>query len=192
MDAYQTLKKLWKKLGIKGHIVNYSSKPLWIIEGEEGVATAYVLPPMTKSPNNVDVDGFRRMDGKPIDGHKSWWKISDGTTIEIYDDGDGIKTSKVTRSPVTDKAFTSKPVRYDKSETWAVPVKLIDDVQRNKKKRITKYHVTDIGWVRPDVALRMTCNGEIANARPVFPSTGKPYIRTRRDSEIFNNLEVKG
>jgi hypothetical protein len=192
MDAYQTLKRLWKKLGIKGHIVNYFSKPLWVVEGNDGVVTAHILPPMTKSPQNIDVDGFRRVDGKPIDGHKNWWKIYDGSTMEIFDGGDGIKTSKSKRTPVTDSEFTREKIIYDKSEKWPVPVKLIDDVRRNKKKRITKYHVTEVGWIKPEQALSMTCNGEIDNARPVFPSTGKPYIRTRRDREIFNNLEVKG
>ncbi|MEW6056482.1 MAG: DUF3892 domain-containing protein [Bdellovibrionota bacterium] len=192
MDSYQILRKIWKKLGFKGRIINYSSKLLWIVQGEEGIATAYILPPRTRSPQNVDVDGFRRLDGKPIEGHKSWWKVYDASTIEIFDDGEGIRTSKVKRKPVTDEEFTKKGIKYNKSENWAVPIKFIDDVQRNKKKRTTKYHVTNVGWVKPDVALSMTCNGEIANARPVFPSTGKPYIRTKRDREVFNNLEVKG
>lgn len=191
MNTYQTLKTLWKKLGIKGHIINYSSKPLWVIEGEHGKATAYLLPPMTRSPQDIDIDGFRRIDDKPIGGHISWWKIYD-STIEIFDEGDGIKTSKTIRRSVTDKEFTSDKVIYKKSKEWAEPIKLIDDVQRNKKRRITKYHVTETGWIEPDIALRMTCSGEIANARPVFPASGKPYIRTRRDREIFNNLEVKG
>ncbi len=26
----------------------------------------------------------------------------------------------------------------------------------------------------------------------VFPSSGRPYIRTRRDKQIFNNIEVMG
>lgn len=38
----------------------------------------------------------------------------------------------------------------------------------------------------------MTCSGEIDNARAVFPANGNAYIRTRRDRELFNNLEVKG
>ena len=114
MSTYQLLKKYWKKLGLKGRIFNYSSKPLWVVRGNDGDAIAYLLHPMTASPPQVDIDGFRRLDGNPIGGHDSWWKIYDGSSIEI------------------------------------------------------------------------------ANARPVFPSSGKPYIRTRRDRELFNNIEAKG
>ena len=71
-------------------------------------------------------------------------------------------------------------------------MQLVYDVRRNRRKRITKYHVTGIGWVDPSRALLMTCRGEIDNARPVFPNGSKAYIRTRRDRQLFNNLEVKG
>jgi len=64
----QDLKRIWKKLGIKGQVKNYSSKPIWVIENDSGKPVAHLLPPMTKSPNGIDADGFRRVDGKPIQG----------------------------------------------------------------------------------------------------------------------------
>jgi hypothetical protein len=98
---------------------------------------------MTASPPQVDIDGFRRLDGKPIGGHKSWWKIYDGTSIEIFDNGEDLKTSLSVKKRVDDSEFTDKKknIKYDQSKNWAVPIKLIDDVQRNKKRRITMYHV---------------------------------------------------
>ncbi|MCC7440657.1 MAG: DUF3892 domain-containing protein [Bdellovibrionales bacterium] len=189
----QELKSIWKRLGIKGQVRNYSSKAIWVIETDSGRPVAHLLAPMTKSPNGVDADAFRRVDGKPIQGHKSWWKIYDFSTAEIFDKGDDLKTSALTQTAVMDDEFGGpKSITYDRSENWGVSIQLVDNVQRNKKKRITKYHVTGVGWVDPKAALTMTCNGEIDNARPVFPGSGNPYIRTRRDRELSNNLEVKG
>jgi hypothetical protein len=68
----------------------------------------------------------------------------------------------------------------------------VTEVKRDKKKRITAYYVTGAGWIDKHAALEMVCNGEIDNGRPVFPGSGDPYIRTRRDEELFNNLSVLG
>ena len=188
---------MWKKLGIKGQVKNYSSKPLWVIETDSGRAVAHLLQPMSKSPPDVDADGIRRVDGKAIDGHRSWWKFYDFSIMEVFDDGDGLKTSVIRKMKVDDSEFAPADTKviYDRSSSWGVQVNLITDVQRRKvgkRRRITKYHVSNVGWLKPDAALEMTCRGEIDNARPVFPSGGRPYIRTRRDKQIFNNLEVMG
>lgn len=60
---------------------------------------------MTNSPNGVDVDAFRRFDGKPIRGHKSWWKFYDFSTVEIFDKGDDLRTSVVSQTPVSEVEF---------------------------------------------------------------------------------------
>jgi len=78
------------------------------------------------------------------------------------------------------------------NEPWGEPIRLIDDVKRNGKNRIVAYHVTGLGWIQAKKALELTCQHRIANARPVFPKEGVPYIRTRRDPELFNNISVKG
>ncbi len=143
-----------------------------------------------KSPNHMDADAFRRADGKVIDGHKSWWKIYDFSTAEIYDQKDGVRVSSITKTRVNDKEFGDAPIIYDES-AWGVPIKLIIDVRRNKKKEITRYHVSGLGWLSPLKALSLVCHGEIDNGRPVFPKTGKPFIRTRRDQELMNSLEMK-
>jgi hypothetical protein len=57
--------------------------------------------------------------------------------------------------------------------------------------RIIAYNVSNVGWVAFEKALKMVCHHEIDNARPVFPVSGQPYIRTRRDNELSNNLSIK-
>ena|SRR3989344_748834 len=190
MNTYQKLKSIWKNLGIKGQVKNFSSKSFWILETDSGKAIAHQLFPMTKSPDNVDADAFRRTDDQPIEGHKSWWKIYDFSIAEIYDEKTGVTISAITKTKVNDKEFGK--VTYDETSNWGIPIKLITDVQRNKKKEITNYYLTGVGWITPRKALTLTCHGEIDNARPVFPQSGAPYIRTRRDLAIFNNIETKG
>jgi hypothetical protein len=67
MGAFEELKKIWKKLGITGHVKNFSSKPLWVLETESGRPVARVLSPSFKTPVDVDVDGFKRVDGGAIE-----------------------------------------------------------------------------------------------------------------------------
>ncbi len=192
MDAKQKLKALWKKLGINGQVVNFSSKTLWVLETNTGKSIAHLLLPMTKSPIKIDADAFRREDGRAVDGHKSWWKFYDFSTVEIYDNGDELKLSVITKVKVSDEEFGGKSIIYDSAKNWGEPIKLITNVRRNKKKKITAYLISGVGWVKPEEALSLTCYREIANARPVFPAGGAPYIRTRRDRELFNNLEARG
>lgn len=192
MDVKQKLKSLWKKLGINGQVVNFSSKTLWVLETNSGKSIAHLLLPMTKSPLKIDADAFRREDGKAIEGHKSWWKFYDFSTVEVFDESGSLKLSVVTKVKVSDEEFGGKSIIYDSAKNWGEPIKLITNVRRNKRKKITAYLVSGIGWVKPEEALSLTCHREIANARPVFPTGGMPYIRTRRDRELFNNLELKG
>ncbi len=188
LPTIKDLKKIWKKIRGKGRIVNCSSKPLWVIEAdaESGNVVAHLLPPMTKSPTDVDIDAFRRVDKKPVDGHSYWRKFYNFSTLEVFDNGNDLKVSVIKKIAVDEKYFNQGKIAYDRSASWVVPIKLITDVRRGKNRRITKYHISDVGWLKPAEALAMTCKGEIDNARPVFPSTGKPFIRTLRDRQIFN------
>jgi len=188
MGTYESLKKIWKKLGVKGQVKNFSSVELWVIEGRNG-PVARRLPPGYKTPPKVDTDAFKRVDSIPIEGHKNWWKIYDVSTAEIFDDKKSLRVSAITKLAVEERHF-GKPTYRD--ESWGSPIQLITNVKRNKKKRVTGYFVTRVGWVDVQQALKMTCHHEIDNARPVFPKQGDPYIRTRRDPELFNNISVKG
>ena len=151
MSAYEELKKIWKMLGFKDHVKNFSSKPLWVLETETGRPVAHLLPPMTKSPPKVDADAFRRKDGKPIEGHSSWWKIYDANA-DVFDDGKGgLRVSSIARTAVKDDEFeggaTGSTV-YDQA-AWGVPIRLVIDIRRDKKKkRIVAYHVSGLGSSR--------------------------------------------
>ena len=190
MGAFEELKKIWKKLGIKGHVKNFSSKPLWVLETESVRPIARVLSPGFKTPVDVDVDGFKRVDGGAIEGHKSWWKFYDLSTAEVFDQGSGLRVSVISKRAVPEKHF-GDPVLY-KEVKWGTPIQVISDVRRDKKKRIVSYYVSGKGWVGFEQAFQLTCHHQIDNARPVFPSDGTPYIRTRRDPSIFNNLSNRG
>jgi hypothetical protein len=69
------IKKLLKD---KGRIKNFSSKTLWVIESTtnhpHGPPIAHKLKRNHKSPNEIDSDGFKRIDKKPIGGHNAGGK----------------------------------------------------------------------------------------------------------------------
>lgn len=190
MGFYGSLKATWKKLGIKGQVKNFSSKKLWVIENDSaGKPVARWLEPGFKTPIEIDVDAFKRADKGAIEGHKEWWKIYDFSTAEIFDKGNSLRVAAITKTAVSENHF-GEPIY--KNESWGLPIQLVLDVKRDKKKRIEAYQVSNVGWVDFETALKMTCYHEIDNARPVFPASDEPYIRTRRDKELFNNLSNKG
>lgn len=188
MNIYDSLKKLWKELGINGQVKNYSSRRLWVIETNSGEPIARWLESGFKTPKNSDVDGFKRFDGISVAGHPNWWKIYDFSTAEVFDARHDLKVSVISKTAVDENHFGSPLYQQ---ESWGTPIKLVVDVRREKK-RIVAYCVTNVGWIEFDQALQMTCQHEIDNARPVFPLSGRPYIRTRRDKELSNNLVIKG
>jgi hypothetical protein len=188
MALFDSLKKIWKKLGLKGQVKNFSTIELWVVNTESGT-TARKLLPGFRTPPKIDIDGFKRVDGVSISGHKGWWKIYDGSIAEISDGSKSLSISVIAKTAVSEEEF-GKPKYVN--EPWGEQIRLIEDVRRNKQKRIIAYRVTGLGWVNAEEALRLTCHHEIANARPVFPRVGTPYIRTRRDLKLFNNISVKG
>lgn len=193
MGTIQSLKAIWKRLRINGQVKNYSLKTLWVLETDSGKPNAHLLLPMTKSLPQIDADAFKRKDGSAIDGHTSWWKFYDFSTVEVFDHGTKLRVSVISKVAVDDKEFDKEGIiNYDQSRKWGSPIQLVTDVSRNKKKRIVQYHVTGIGWISKKEALKLCCNGEIDNGRPVFPKGRQPYIRTRRDNELFNNLSILG
>lgn len=189
MGTYESLKSVWKKLKINGQIKNFSSKELWVVETESGKAIARRLPPGFKTPPKIDHDAFKRVDKKPIEVHKNWWKIYDVSTAEIFDQGDAVRVSAIAKTAVNENRFGS-PIY--KNVVGGLPIQLVIDVKRNRKKQIVGYYISELGLVTPRQALIMACNREIDNARPVFPKNEPPYIRTRRDIEIPNNISAKG
>ncbi|MGB0454071.1 MAG: DUF3892 domain-containing protein [Bacteriovoracaceae bacterium] len=188
MGLYNKLKSIWKKLDINGQVINYSSKELWVIETKNG-PVARILRPGYKTPIKLDIDGFKRVDGKAIEKHKNWWKFYDFSTVDVFDNGANLKISVITKIAVDENHF--KKPKYLKG-LFGEPIRAIVDIRRNKKGVIEQYKISDIGWVSFEDAFKMVCYHEIDNARPVFPKNGKPYIRSKRDKSILNNLSLKG
>ena len=191
MSIYLDLKAVWKKLKIKGQVKNYSSIELWIVETDtQGKPVARILPSGHKTPKEIDVDGFKRMDAKPIQGHNNWWKFYDFSTVSITSSDNGkLKISVITKTAVKENHFGKVSYIY---ERWGEPLVVIADVRRDLSNRIISYYVSGYGWLDFSTTFRMTCYHEIDNARPVFPKNGKPYIRSKRDEYLFNNFDMKG
>lgn len=118
------LKKYLKQLGFKGRVRNHSSKQIWVIENtsSNGHPVAHILKPGMKSPDKIDADGFKRVDGKSIDGHKNWWKITDVSTADIFDWGQGLAIAVIYKTSVHENHF-GKPI-YKKKCKMGRPHKL--------------------------------------------------------------------
>src|SRR3989339_1530720 len=191
MSTYEELKKIWKRLRINGQVKNYSSKKLWVLETNTGVAIAHILLPGQKSPQKIDADAFKRVDGIPVEKHFSWWKFYDFSTVDVFDDNQELLISVITKRSVDDSEFegSQRKIQYNKNSNWGERIRLIINVVRDEKnKRIIGYQISDIGVIGFDQVLEMVCNGEIDNARPVFSNSRKPYIRTQKDKKCLNNI----
>jgi hypothetical protein len=192
VSLYSELKKIWKSLGVKGAVKNYSNVELWILETDTtGHPIARALKPGYKTPKNIDFDGFKRVDGKAIQRHRNWWKFYDFSTVEVFTDGRGLRISVIKKTPVDERHFGEQNVKYLKGK-WGDPLTIILDIKRNSKNKIISYYVNGHGWLDFVSTFKMVCYHEIDNARPVFPKNGKPYIRSKRDKFILNNFSRKG
>lgn len=106
---------------MKGQVKNHSSYELWVVESDtDHCAVAHKLSTGRKSPEYIDADGFRAIDGTPIDGHTSWVKIVDLSTA-IVEDGEGaLKRGCLLCRNVGEDEFGE--VRFDSAEGWGDPI----------------------------------------------------------------------
>jgi hypothetical protein len=181
---------MWKKLGVNGQVLNYSTKVLWVLENDSGKPKARKLPAGFRTLPNIDFDAFKRVDGVPIEGHNNWWKFYDFSNVEVFDaNKNKLKVSAISKVAVKEKHFDD--VKY-LDEIIGRPLQIVVDVKRGKNKKIISYFVTELGWLSFEKTLELTCLHQIDNARPVFPVSSPPYIRTRKDVVLPNNLTAKG
>ncbi|MGK5090454.1 DUF3892 domain-containing protein [Deltaproteobacteria bacterium TL4] len=171
---------------LKGTVKNYSSVPLWVVETDNGKAIAHLLATKRKSPKHTDADGFKRVDGKSIYDHASWWKIYSGTTADIYDYGNGLTINISIMRRVPENQF--EEVTYDSSEDWGEPMKYVTDVKKGKTGAIEKYFVEEIGWLPKSETVALAEQGQIDNAVVVHSSSGPAYLRSRPDQKKSNNF----
>jgi hypothetical protein len=172
----------------KGTIRNYSSKTLWVVETDSGPAKAHKLSPNMKSPSTVDADGVKTVDGSPIDGHTSWWKIRDISTADIYDNNQNSKlTIKASfKSRVKENEFGS--VEYKQESGWGEKISKVVSVHKNTKGIITEFLIDNgIGWINKNKAVELAKKGQII-AVVVNPKNSDSYIRSRPDSTKKNNF----
>ncbi|MEM0981587.1 MAG: hypothetical protein AAGH78_15105 [Cyanobacteria bacterium P01_H01_bin.58] len=81
---------------------------------------AHKLCPGQKSPDYIDADSFRAVDGTPIDGHTSWVKIIDLSTARVEDSDGALKRGCLLCRTVDNDEFGE--VRFDLTEHWGEPV----------------------------------------------------------------------
>lgn len=104
-----------------GQVKNHSkSKSLWVVETNTGHAIAHKLAPQRKSPNSIDADGMKAVDGTPISGHRSWWKIVNFSTADVEDDGNALTAGCILCIRVEEKEFGN--ITYDESLRWGEPL----------------------------------------------------------------------
>jgi hypothetical protein len=176
---------------LKGKVINFSDTTLWVVETTtnhpHGPSIAHKLHGKRKSPCNIDADGFKRFDGKPIENHNSWWKIRDINTADIYQNGDDLKVVVLFKTKVSDDEFGSYTL--DKGENWGEELRLVTAVYKSKRERKTvAYEISGMGSIDKKTALKMAEAGELDNV--VIAQNGKTrYLRTKPDKAFSNNLK---
>lgn len=99
-----------------GQVCNHSSRALWVVSNDGGRPVAHRLEPGRESPNAVDADGFKAVDGTPIDGHDSWVKIVDFATADVRDEGAALTRGCILCKSVEEREFGR--VRFDEDPGW--------------------------------------------------------------------------
>jgi len=183
-------KYLWK-----ASVRNYSNKVLWVVETTTKTkgfqAVAHKLKPGMKSPRNIDADGFKRVDGGAIEGHKEWWNIRDLFQAYIYSYGRSVKAIVLLYKKAVSLHEFGEKVYYDKSDNWGDKIIHIVDVKRNKDRKIESYFIEGKGWVTKNRAITLAINGDIDNVVIVEGKNGI-YLRSRPDKKNNNNFSNMG
>jgi hypothetical protein len=175
---------------LKGKVINFSDTTLWVIETTtnhpHGPPIAHKLNGKRKSPRNIDADGFKSFDGRPIENHSSWWKIRDFSTADIYQNGSDLKVAVLYKTKVQDDHFGSYKV--DSDDNWGEELRLVTAIYKSKRgRKIVAYEVSGMGSVDKQIALDMAETGELDNV--VIAQNGRTrYLRTKPDKAVSNNL----
>ncbi len=71
------------------------------------------------------------------------------------------------------------------------PLKSISKVLKNKKGTIVAYYIDSVGWIDKPQAITLARRREV-DAVVALSRSGNPYLRTRPDVVVENNLSVLG
>jgi hypothetical protein len=172
-----------------GQVLNHSSKALLVIENSSGTEPiAHLLEPKRKSPPAIDADGFRRADGKTVFGHTAWWKIFNGTAIDIWQIGSDVLVPTSLMIPVSGQHFGSFSI--DKTSGWGSKLKYVTARIINKKGKVTGYLAEGIGRISKKQAIQLTKSGDLDNVIVVQNQRGTPYLRTKKNLTMMDNLSA--
>lgn len=182
----QILKDCLQKLGIKGRVRNHSSKDLWVIESTtnhpHGPPLAHILGARMKSPAEIDADGFKRFDGKVISNHKSWWKITNFSTADVFDSGEQLLTLVAYKAAVSENHFGTPA--YLKAKNWGEPINYILAIKRVQG-RTAGYYTSNMGFVDKKQGVQLALEGKIDLAVVVNAGKKSAYLRSYPGQQNF-------
>lgn len=144
--------------------------------------------PGMKTPKNIDPDGFKRADGKPIYRHIARWKIRSICTAEVISSGDDLEFSLWLKKAVEDNEF--REYEFDNAPNWGDPIVDVASIIKNKKKKTVGYILESGEELSRASAIRMAEQGELDNVTVFTSSQGYKYLRTKPDNYLDNNLGI--
>ncbi|GAB3544997.1 hypothetical protein [Spirosoma fluminis] len=101
---------------VNGHVSNRSGKPLWVISSSNNHLYAYVLRPGYRSPDSLDADAVKSMDGSPINGDTTWHKVIDGGVADVIQLPGGLSLSCLLCYTVHEQEFHQ--LIYKPTQAW--------------------------------------------------------------------------
>ena len=168
-----------------GQVINRSSIKLLVIENDSGKPTAHILGQKKKTPTGLDADGFKRFDGKTILGNKTWWKITDWSTADIYQINNDILIPVSLTVPVADKHFGEYVI--DKSENWGIELTYVTGIIKNKKRKTIGYRTDRLGEISKSKGITLAEQGKLDNVDIIHKKTGI-FLRSKKNSLLKDNL----
>ncbi len=168
-----------------GIIFNHSQMPHYVIETDTGPSLVHILGPKMKSPIGLDADGFKRVDGQSVLGHKDWWKIIPLVSVDIYQVGSDFLLPVSLIRPVPDQQFGNYKTIDNKN--WGIPMAYITGVIRDRNNKVVNYITDKYGVVTREQGIELTNAGELDNVIAVN-TTRSSYLRAKPNIIITDNI----
>ena len=170
----------------KGTVINHSDMELLVLETDSGTALVHRLGPKEKSPKGVDADGFKRRDGKPILGHKGWWKLPGISSTDIYQVGKDIIQPVSLLLPVSDSHFGK--YKIEDALSWGIKVTYVQKILRGSDRKVVAYIIDGNLEISKQKAIEMAQEGLLENVIVVGTKNGGSFLRTKNNANSLKNL----